>query len=120
MTEARRIGRFAPSRLLAIALIAAGGLAVATEPSKAEHSRRAWQVREPSGSGIVRNVDAKNRIITVTHGPIEPLNWDATTRKIGVARGVDIKGLKTGSKIGFTLELGAYGRYVINGISPGQ
>ncbi|WP_298355357.1 copper-binding protein [Rhodoblastus sp.] len=120
MTDASRFNRFVAFRILTVALIAACGLGVATAPSNAGHNRHPWQVREPSGSGIVRKVDAENRIITVTIGPIEALNWDAATRDIGVVQGVDIRGLKSGSRIRFTLELGPYGRYAINGINPGR
>ena len=120
MTDARRFDRFAAFRKLIVALLAAGGVAVTTAPSNAGHNRHPWQVREPSGSGIVRKVDAVNRIITVTIGPIEALNWDAATRTIGVVQSVDIRGLKSGSRIRFTLELGPYGRYVINGIDRGR
>ena len=97
MTDASRFNRFVAFRILTVALIAACGLGVATAPSNAGHNRHPWQVREPSGSGIVRKVDAENRIITVTIGPIEALNWDAATRTIGVVQGVDIRGLKSGS-----------------------
>lgn len=120
MTDASRFERFAAFMIPTAALIAVGWLSVTTGPSFAVQIPHPWQIREPSGSGIVRKVDVMKRTVTVALGPIEALNWEAAIRAIGVVQGVDLRGLKRGSKIKFTLELGPYGKYVINGINRGR
>ena len=56
------------------------------------------------GTGIVRGVMADHGMLTLEHDPIEALGWPAMTMDFTVAKGVDIRGLKDGDRIRFTLK----------------
>jgi Cu/Ag efflux protein CusF len=74
------------------------------------------QAEKPAGQGTLNSVDAKAPKLNVTHGPIAGLKWPGMTMDFSVAPGVDLVGLKPGSKIAFTLSRGADGTYVIDEI----
>jgi Cu/Ag efflux protein CusF len=110
---------FVAFRSLAVALIATGGLSLATGAAVAIGNPQIWRLK-PTAEGIVNKVDINRRAINVTHGPIGLLNWPAMTMDFGVADDIDIRGLKRGLKITFTLARGKDGRFVIHDIRPGD
>ncbi len=76
------------------------------------------QSGKPSGQGMLNSIDARNRKLNITHGPIAALQWPAMTMDFGVAPGVDFGALKPGEKIDFTLTRGVDGMFVIDAIKP--
>ncbi len=71
------------------------------------HQHEAMQHEEAvMGSGVIHSVSRMNNKINLTHAPIPALNWPEMTMDLDVAEGVDLKGLSSGQKIKFHIELG--------------
>lgn len=104
-------------RILSAALIATGGLSLATGAAIAIGNPQPWRLK-PTAEGVVNKVNINKRTINVSHDPIGLLNWPAMTMDFGVADGVDIRRLRRGTKIIFTLARGNDGRFVIHEIRP--
>ncbi|KAF0128010.1 MAG: periplasmic copper-binding protein [Methylocystaceae bacterium] len=71
------------------------------------------------GEGVVRAVDADERRIMITHGPVSgPLEMSPMTMAFHVAPNVDLSSLSKGMKIKFTISRDAKGLYVIEDVRP--
>jgi Cu(I)/Ag(I) efflux system protein CusF len=71
------------------------------------------------GDGVIRAVDADERRIMLTHGPVSgPLEMSPMTMAFRVAPNVDLSSLSKGMKIKFTISRDAKGLYVIEDIQP--
>lgn len=69
-------------------------------------------------SGTVNSVDAGARKINISHGPIQALGWPPMTMDFPVAPSVNLKSIKSGTRVNFTLEKGDDGMPVIQSVSP--
>lgn len=58
------------------------------------------------GSGVIHSVSRMNRKVNLTHEPIPELNWPEMKMDLDVAKDVNLKGLSSGQKIQFHIELG--------------
>lgn len=58
------------------------------------------------GTGVIHSVSRMNRKVNMTHEPIPELNWPEMKMDLDVAKDVDLKGLSSGEKIQFNIELG--------------
>jgi Cu(I)/Ag(I) efflux system membrane fusion protein len=78
--------------------------------------RKGGDEGQPSifGNGIVRAVDANARHIRVSHGPIEALGWTPMTMEFDVLPGPDLKEVRVGQSIHFSLQQTEVGDYVID------
>lgn len=56
------------------------------------------------GTGMINSVTANENKINVTHEPIAALGWPTMAMDFDVADNVDLKALRAGSKIGFSLQ----------------
>ena len=113
--------QFSNSAALVACALALLGAAVATQGAAAETSRTVVsQADKPSGSGTINSVDAAGRKVNMTHGPVTALKWPGMTMDFPVAADVDLKALKAGAKVGFTLKQAAGGMYEIDSIKPAQ
>lgn len=71
------------------------------------------------GEGVVRAIDADERRLMITHGPVTgALEMSAMTMAFHVAPGVDLAKLSKGMKIKFTISRDAKGLYVIEDVRP--
>src|SRR5439155_10919445 len=70
------------------------------------------------GTGTVNSVDASGHKINLTHGPIPALGWPGMTMDFAVAPAVDLRTLKPGTRVDFTIEQGDGGNYQIQSIKP--
>ena len=71
------------------------------------------------GEGVVRAVDAEERRIMITHGPVAgPLEMSPMTMAFRVAPTVDLSSLTKGMKIKFTISRDEKGLYVIEDVQP--
>ncbi len=71
------------------------------------------------GEGVIRAVDADERRIMITHGPVAgPLEMSPMTMAFRVAPNVDLSSLSKGMKIKFTISRDAKGLYVIEDVQP--
>lgn len=106
-----------------------GGVAAknsATEPANSAASKaQGWQAAATAGKvsgqgeGVVRAVDAEERRIMITHGPVAgPLEMSPMTMAFHVAPNVDLSSLSKGMKIKFTISRDEKGLYVIEDVQP--
>jgi Cu/Ag efflux protein CusF len=71
------------------------------------------------GDGVVRAIDADERRIMITHGPVSgPLDMSPMTMAFRVAPNVDLASLSKGMRIKFTISRDAKGLYVIEDVQP--
>lgn len=78
------------------------------------------QADRPSGAGTINSVDVAGRKVNMTHGPVAALKWPGMTMDFPVAAEVDMKTLKPGAKVGFTLKQASGGVYEIDSVKPAQ
>jgi Cu/Ag efflux protein CusF len=70
------------------------------------------------GTGTVNSLDASGHKINLTHGPIPALGWPGMTMDFAVAPAVDLRTLKPGTRVDFTIEQGDGGNYEIQSVKP--
>ena len=69
-------------------------------------------------TGTVNSVDPAQHKINVSHEPIPAIGWPAMTMDFAVAPNVDLRAIKPGGRITFTIEKGQNGMYQIQAITP--
>jgi Cu(I)/Ag(I) efflux system protein CusF len=114
---------FSPRSALALAIfvsVGVGGLCAAIAPARAQNPVHVAQTEKPTGRGTINAIDAVQRKLNITHGPVAALNWPGMTMDFAVAPGADIGALKPGAKIVFTLGRGPDGGYVLDEIKPAK
>jgi Cu/Ag efflux protein CusF len=70
------------------------------------------------GTGTVNSVDPTHHKVNLSHQPIPEIGWPAMTMDFPVAGSVDLKSIKPGTRVNFTIEKGQDGMYEIKAISP--
>ena len=70
------------------------------------------------GTGTVNSVDPTQHKINLSHQPIPEIGWPAMTMEFPVAPSIDLKGIKPGTRVNFTIEQGQGGMYEIRAITP--
>jgi Cu/Ag efflux protein CusF len=70
------------------------------------------------GTGTVNSVDPAQHKVNLSHNPIPEIGWPAMTMEFPVAPSVDLKAIKPGSRVNFTIEQGQGGMYEIKAVSP--
>jgi Cu/Ag efflux protein CusF len=74
--------------------------------------------KDAHGTGTVNSVDPAQRKVNLSHNPIPEIGWPAMTMEFPVAPSVDLKPIKPGTRVNFTIEKGQGGMYEIQAISP--
>ena len=69
-------------------------------------------------TGVVNSIDPAQHKLNISHNPIPDIGWPAMTMDFPVAPSVDLKAIKPGSRVNFTIEKGAGGMYEIRSIQP--
>ena len=69
-------------------------------------------------TGMVNSVNPSARKVNISHGPITELGWPAMTMDFPVATSVDLKTIKPGSHVNFTLGKGQHGMPLVQSIEP--
>ena len=70
------------------------------------------------GTGTVNAVDPAQRKVNMSHAPIPEIGWPAMTMEFPVAPSVDLKVIKPGMSVNFTIEQQPGGMYEIRAIAP--
>jgi Cu/Ag efflux protein CusF len=70
------------------------------------------------GSGTVNSADPAQHKLNVSHAPIPEIGWPSMTMDFPVASSVDLKTIKPGSRVNFTIKKQPSGMYEINAITP--
>jgi Cu/Ag efflux protein CusF len=103
----------APTR---IALAAERG---ASHPQQSSEGQMAHAGHNDAhGTGTVNSVDPAQHKVNLSHNPIPEIGWPAMTMDFPVAASVDLKALKPGTRVNFTIEPGQGGMYEIKAIIP--
>ena len=69
-------------------------------------------------TGTVNSVDPAGHKINVTHQPIPQIGWPTMTMDFTVAPAVDLRAIKPGSRVEFSMMQGPDGMYQIQSIVP--
>jgi Cu/Ag efflux protein CusF len=69
-------------------------------------------------TGTVNTVDAAQHKLNISHNPIPDIGWPAMTMDFAVAPSVDLKSVKPGSRVNFTLAKGHDGMYEVQSVQP--
>ena len=70
------------------------------------------------GTGTVNSVDPTQHKINLSHQPIPEIGWPAMTMEFPVAPSIDLKAIKPGTRVNFTIEQQPGGMYEIRAIAP--
>src|SRR5207244_8194575 len=70
------------------------------------------------GTGTVNSVDPTQHKVNLSHSPIPEIGWPGMTMDFPVAPSVDLKTIKAGTRVNFTIEQGQGGMYEIKAITP--
>jgi Cu/Ag efflux protein CusF len=70
------------------------------------------------GTGTVNSVDPAQHKINLSHQPIPEIGWPAMTMEFPVAPSIDLKPIKPGTRVNFTIEQQPGGMYEIRAITP--
>ena len=100
-----------------VALAGAGRPGRRTAAASAEMQMAHAGNGHAQGTGTVNSVDASGHQINLTHGPIPALGWPGMTMDFAVAPAVDLRTLKPGTRVDFTIEQGE-GGYEIQSVKP--
>jgi Cu/Ag efflux protein CusF len=67
---------------------------------------------------MVNAVDPAGRKINLNHNAIPSIGWPAMTMDFAVASSVDLRTIKPGAHVNFTMQQGGDGKYVIQSVTP--
>ena len=70
------------------------------------------------GTGTVNSVDPAQHKVNLTHNPIPEIGWPTMTMEFPVIRSIDLKAIKPGARVNFTIEQQPGGMYEIKAITP--
>jgi Cu(I)/Ag(I) efflux system periplasmic protein CusF len=101
---------------------------IRTAPAGEDHASRPQHMSEMQmahaghndahGTGTVNSIDATQHKVNLSHSPIPEIGWPAMTMDFPVAPSVDLKTIKAGTRVNFTIEQGQGGMYEIKAIAP--
>ncbi len=91
----------------------------ASHPQRSDEMQMAHAGQNDAhGTGTVNSVDPAQHKVNLSHQPIPDIGWPAMTMDFPVAPSVDLKAIKPGTRVNFTIEKGQGGMYEIKAISP--
>jgi Cu(I)/Ag(I) efflux system protein CusF len=92
------------------------GPAAAASPEGSGRILLAQATAKAAGEGVIKGIDAKERKLLVTHGPIPALKWQGMTMPFGVTSDADLSSLEPGTKIKFNVTRDPNGLYILEDI----
>ena len=98
-------------------LVAAGHPTAAAQNSGEMQMAHAGH-NDAHGTGTVNSIDPAQHKVNLSHNPIPEIGWPAMTMEFAVAPAIDLRGLKPGTRVNFTIERGEGGMYEIRAIAP--
>ena len=103
----------------------AGAAAAVMDETHAAHRQRSDEMtmahgpeNDAHGSGTINSVDPTQHKVNLSHAPIPEIGWPAMTMEFPVGASVDLKAIKPGTRINFTIKKQPGGMYEINAITP--
>jgi Cu/Ag efflux protein CusF len=92
--------------------------AEAASPPHSEMQMAHAASTDAHGTGTVNSVDPAQHKINLSHNPIPEIGWPAMTMEFPVAPLIDLKAIKPGTRVNFTIEQQPGGMYEIRAITP--
>jgi Cu/Ag efflux protein CusF len=89
-----------------------------SQPGSSASAGAAAQAGTVQGSGIVNAIDPAGHSINLNHNPIPSVGWPAMTMEFSVVPSVDLRTIKPGAHVNFTMQRGGDGMYVIQSVRP--
>ena len=117
--QSRRFRLLRLATIMAVVTIYCGGLSNAGAFDSAQRLIVAQAPKKAvgEGEGVIKGVDASERKLLISHGPISgALEMPAMVMSFRVAPDIDLSDLAPGAKVKFTLSRDANGLYVIDRI----
>ena len=98
---------------------ALGGEGQAASPKQLGEMQMAHAGRNDAhGSGTVNSVDPAGDKVNLSHAPIPEIGWPGMTMDFPVDPSVELKAIKPGTRVNFTIEQQPGGMYEIKSITP--
>jgi Cu(I)/Ag(I) efflux system membrane fusion protein len=76
--------------------------------------------RTVNATGVIRNVMASHKMLTIEHAPIEQWGWPAMTMDFTVGDSSNLSQLKNGQSVDFILEKSSDGQFVVSQVIAAQ
>ncbi|MCG7586677.1 efflux RND transporter periplasmic adaptor subunit [Photobacterium sp. OFAV2-7] len=73
-----------------------------------------------NATGVIRNVMANHKMLTIEHAPIEQWSWPAMTMDFTVGDSSNLSQLKNGQSVDFILEKSSDGKFVVSRVIPAR
>ncbi|MBY0511820.1 MAG: copper-binding protein [Rhodospirillaceae bacterium] len=83
-----------------------------------DHDHAAQNLQGTKGKGVVNSVDVAAHKVNVSHEPLPSLSWPAMKMDFAVAPSVDLKSVKAGTQVEFTVGKNKEGQPEIQAIQP--
>jgi Cu(I)/Ag(I) efflux system periplasmic protein CusF len=91
----------------------------ASQPQRGSEMQMAHEGHNDAhGTGTINSVDRAQHKVNLSHNPLPEIGWPAMTMDFPVAPSVDLKTIKAGTRVNFTIEQGQGGMYEIKAIAP--
>jgi len=91
----------------------------ASEPQRGSEMQMAHAGHNDAhGTGTVNSVDPAQHKVNLSHNPIPEIGWPAMTMDFPVAPSVDLKAIKPGTRVNFTIQQQPGGMHEIQAITP--
>jgi Cu(I)/Ag(I) efflux system periplasmic protein CusF len=91
----------------------------ASQPQRGSEMQMAHEGHNDAhGTGTINSVDPAQHKVNLSHNPLPEIGWPAMTMDFPVAPSVDLKTIKAGTRVNFTIEQGQGGMYEIKAIAP--
>jgi Cu/Ag efflux protein CusF len=90
----------------------------ASQPQRGSEMQMAHEGHNDAhGTGTVNSVDPAQHKLNLSHAPIPEIGWPGMTMDFPVAPSVDLKAIKPGTRVNFTIQQSG-GMYEIQAITP--
>jgi Cu(I)/Ag(I) efflux system membrane fusion protein len=71
-----------------------------------------------SATGVVRDIMADHKMLTIEHAPVESWGWPSMTMNFTVSDNSDLKRIKKGQSVRFILSNSGSGQYTVSEVKP--
>jgi len=82
------------------------------------HSQMMSEMRDVQATGRVNKIMADKHMINISHKPIAELKWPKMRMNFKMMDHVDVKEIRLGQLIGFSLQVDNEQNYIIKNITP--
>ena len=113
------MNRNIPRTLIVLSTLGFAALPAASQDHGHQHKEHQAQQTEQKETMVhakVNGINAENRTVNISHGPVKDLNWPAMTMDMKVAPDIDLDVLSDGQNIMIAIKRGPDDIYMISKI----